>query len=114
MKKFEAYNLIDINKKKGFPRTYRFNQFVRWLVIFLSILAIAYAIYYIFNAIDQDSSTLKKIVPFIIIFLAIHSLLRNLFSLNSILFLSEGIEFRYIANKSVFIRWEIIIKLALY
>ncbi|MBW6516301.1 MAG: hypothetical protein K0B81_06770 [Candidatus Cloacimonetes bacterium] len=114
MKKFEAYNLIDINKKKGFPRTYRFNQFVRWLVILLSLFAITYAVYYIFTGIDADSSTIHKIVPFVIIFLAIHSLLRNLFSLNSIRFKSEGIEFRYIANRSVFIRWEDIKRLALY
>lgn len=114
MRKYDTYDLIDINKKKGFPRTYRFNPFIRWFVILLSLFAIAYSVLYIFTAIDAESSTFHKIVPFIIIFFASNSLFRNLFSLNSIVFNKEGILFRYLANKSVSMRWEDIRKLSLY
>ena len=115
MKRYDTYNLIDINEKKGFPRTYRFNQFIRWFVIFLSLFAITYSIFYIFTEIDAESSTFRKIVPFVIIFFAANSLFRNLFSLNSIRFTRSGIEFCYIASKSIpIIHWENIRKLALH
>ncbi len=114
MKRYDTYNLIDINEKKGFPRTYRFNQFIRWFVILLSLFAITYSIYYIFTVIDAGSSTFRKIVPFVIIFFAANSLFRNLFSLNSLRFTRTGIEFHYIASKSISIRWEDIKKMALH
>ena len=114
MKKYDTYNLIDINAKKGFPRSYHFNPFIRWLVILLSLFAIAYSVFYIFTEIDAQTSTFRKIVPFIIVFFAANSLFRNLFSLNSILFKKEGIEFRYLAAKSLFINWTNILKMSLY
>ncbi len=114
MKKYDTYNLIDINAKKGFPRTYRFNRFIRWFVILLSLFAIAYSVRYILTAIDSETSTFHKIVPFVIIFLASNSLFRNLFSLNSIIFKKEGLLFRYLASRSIFINWDDIRKLALH
>lgn len=114
MKKYDTYDLIDINKKKGFPRVYRFNPFVRWFVILLSLFAIAYSVIYIFTAVDADTSTIRKIIPFVIIFFAANSLFRNLFSLNSVLFKEDGISFRYLASKNVYIPWENLLKLSLY
>lgn len=114
MKKIRTYDLIDINKKKGFPRVYRFNPFIRWFVIILSLLAIAYSVWYIFTSVHADTPTFQKIVPFIIIFLASNSLIRNLFSLNSILFKENQIVFRFIASRTVTIPWENIRKIALH
>jgi len=114
MKKYETYDLIDINKKKGFPRTYRFSPLVRWFVILLSLAALAYAIWYIFTAVDAETSTFQKIIPFVIIFFAINPLIRNLFSLNTVRFTEDGIIFGFLLNKNLFIRWEDMIKLSLY
>ncbi len=114
MKKYDTYDLIDINKKKGFPRVYRFNPFIRWFVILLSVFAIAYSVWYVFTAIDAETSTFHKIVPFVIIFFAANSLFRNLFSLNSILFRKDRISFRFLASKTVSIPWDNIRKLSLY
>ena len=114
MKKHETYDLIDINKNKGFPRTYRFSPFVRWFVILLSLAALAYAIWYIFAAVDADTSTFRKIIPFIIIFFAINPLIRNLFSINTVRFREDGIVFGFLLRKNLFIRWEDMVKLALY
>ena len=111
MKKID--NLVDINKRKGFPRVYRFNQFLRWFVIIFALAAIAYAVWIIFNLIDADSSKFHKIVPFVIIFLAGNSLMRNLFSVNSILFTEEKVVFRYLARKSVKINWNSLKKMEL-
>lgn len=107
-------DLIDINRKKGFPRTYRFSQFTRWFTIILATAAIVYAVWYVFTGVDAESQTLKKILPFVIIFLAGSSLFRNLFSLNTLVFLENGLEFRYIMAKTVSIRWEQIKKISMY
>ena len=106
-------NLIDINKRKGIPRVYRFNQFLRWFVIVFALAAIAYSVWIIFCMIDADSSKFHKIVPFVIIFLAGNSLMRNLFNVNSILFTEEKVAFRYLARKSVKINWNSLKKMEL-
>ena len=111
MKKKE--NLIDINKRKGFPRVYRFNRLLRWFVVVFSLAAIAYSVLIIITLVNSDSSKFQKIVPFVIIFLAGNSLMRNLFSVNSILFTEEKVVFRYIAKKSVKIYWNSLMKMEL-
>jgi len=52
-------------------------------------------------------------VPFVIIFLAGNSLMRNLFNVNSILFSEEKVVFRYLARKSVKINWNSLKKMEL-
>lgn len=98
-------NFQDINKQKGLPRTYRFNQIIRWFTLLLGLLAIAYSIWVIFTRLQSDSPGFYKIVPFIIMFLAANSVLKNLFSLNKIIFRSEDITFCFLARRSVRIPW---------
>jgi len=114
MKKYDIHNLIDINKRRGFPRTYRFNPFIRWFVITLSLFAIFYAVYYITTSIDSTSKTFHKIVPFVIIFFALNSLSRNFIYLNSIRFEDEMIKFRYLGKPTVAIRWGQFKKISLH
>lgn len=104
---------LDINKTKGLPRTYKFNQFVRWFTLIFATLAIAYSIWLIFNKVDSDSSKFAQFVPFAIMFLALNSFLKNLFSLNKIKFTHEMISFQYIGKKSVNINWGSLTKLEL-
>ncbi|MCK4653635.1 MAG: hypothetical protein KAU01_04245 [Candidatus Cloacimonetes bacterium] len=98
-------DLIDINKQKGLPRVYRFNQFMRWFTLTFGVLAIAYSFWLIFTKIGVDSSKFYKFVPFAIMFLAANSVFKNLLTLNSILFTKEKIAFRYLARKSIKIYW---------
>ena len=98
-------DIIDINKRKGLPRVYRFNQFMRWFTLTFGVLAIAYSFWLIFAKIGVDSSKFYKFVPFAIMFLAANSVFKNLLTLNSILFTKEKIAFRYLARKSIKIYW---------
>ena len=98
-------DLIDINKQKGLPRVYKFNQFMRWFTLTFGVLAIAYSFWLIFTRIGMDSSKFYKFVPFAIMFLAANSVFKNLLTLNSILFTKEKIAFRYLARKSIKIYW---------
>ncbi len=109
----DVSNLIDINKRKGFPRSYKFKQWMRWVTIILAMLVIAYSIWLIFNKIDSDSSKFKQFIPFAILFLALNSILKNIFTLNSIVFKKEKIIFRYLGKKNTAIEWSLIKKIAL-
>lgn len=106
-------NIIDINKRKGFPRVYRFNQFIRWFTLSFGTLAIIYSFWLIFTKVNADSSKFQQFVPFAIMFLALNSVFRNLFSLNSIRFQKDAIAFRYLLRKSVKIPWVDILKIEL-
>ncbi len=98
--------LIDINKKKGLPRKYKFNQFVRWFTLILASAAIAYSIWMVVNKIDAESSTFHKIAPFVIMFLALNSVLKNLFTMNVIVFSEDGISFHYLGKRKVLLQWK--------
>ncbi len=101
----KTMDLIDINEAKGFPRKYRFNQFIRWFVIVFGIAATIYAFWTIFERIDADSSKVIKIAPFVIIFFAFNAVLRNLFSINVITFTESDLIFSFILKKKVIIPW---------
>lgn len=103
--------LNNINERKGFPRTYRFNQFIRWFTLILGLFACVYSLWLIFFKIESESSTFFKIVPFIIMFFAFNSILKNLFSLNTIIFKENKGIFKFIARKSVTIPWVNITKM---
>jgi ABC-type multidrug transport system fused ATPase/permease subunit len=100
---YEEYQ--NINAKKGFPRSYWFSPIIRWFTVFFSVFAIAYALRLIFTKINADSSTFTKLVPFLIIFFALNSLLRNLFTLNRLRFKENCLEFHYLMKKTVIINW---------
>ena len=99
-------NLIDINKTKGLPRSYKFNQFIRWFTIILALLIIAYSLWIIFTQVYSDSSKFQKYLPFALMFLGLNSLLKNIFSLNKIIFRQQGISFHYISRKAVKVAWD--------
>ncbi len=111
MKDLEEF--LDINKTKGLPRTYKFNQFIRWFTLILAALAIVYSIWLIFNKVDSDSSKFAQFVPFAIMFLALNSFLKNLFSLNKIKLTEEMISFQYLGKKNINIKWGSLTKLEL-
>jgi hypothetical protein len=106
-------NLIEINQKKGLPRKYKFNAFIRWTTLILATAAVLYAIWVIFYKLNEDSPQFFKFVPFIIIFLAANSIMRNLFSLNAIIFTCEDIRFKFLARRTVVIPWKSIFKITM-
>ena len=98
--------LTSINERKGLPRSYRFNPFLRWTTMLFAALALGYSIYVLLSGrITADTSTFYKVVPFIIMFLAVNSLWKNLISLNSIRFEPSRIRFSCLLLPAVNIGW---------
>ena len=97
---------VGVNERKGLPRSYRFNPFLRWFTMIMAALAFAYSIYVLVEGrISADASTLMKAVPFLIMFLALNTILKNLLSLNSIRFEPQQIAFRCIVRPAVRFQW---------
>lgn len=99
-------NLIEINKRKGLPRKYKFNQFIRWFTFIFGLLAVVYSGWLIFAKISSDNSNFQKFIPFAILFLALNSVLKNLFSLNAIVFKQDTLGFHYLGRKSFIVAWK--------
>jgi ABC-type multidrug transport system fused ATPase/permease subunit len=104
MTNLEEY--LNINERKKLPRSYWFNPFIRWFTILFSVFAVVYGVWMIFNGVYSDSPTIKKVLPFLIIFFASNSLLRNLFTLNRVLFAQQYLRLDYLLRKSVVIKWQ--------
>jgi hypothetical protein len=103
--------LIEINKNKGLPRKYTFNQFIRLFTLTFAILALVYSGWLIFAKISSDSSNFQKFVPFAILFLAMNTIMKNLFTLNQIVFRQEKITFRYLGKRSFTLFWQDLYKM---
>ncbi|MBN2829746.1 MAG: hypothetical protein JXR56_05455 [Candidatus Cloacimonetes bacterium] len=92
------------------PQKIRFNPFVRYFTMFMALLAIAYSIFVMVDRITADSKAIYKAIPIIIIFLALDSIFRNCFNLNSVYLTEDFIEFGFILKKNRRIKWESISK----
>src|SRR6056297_3285695 len=104
MNHFKEYQ--NINQRKGFPRSYWFSPIIRWFTLLFSVFAIVYALWLIFTQLNADSTTFAKIIPFLVLFFALNSLLRNLFSLNRLRFTEKALEMHFLARKKVVIPWD--------
>ncbi|HOD53923.1 MAG TPA: hypothetical protein PKJ08_05305 [Candidatus Cloacimonadota bacterium] len=96
------------------PKKFVFPRFSRYFALSMSILLILYSIFVIFTKLNEDSSAFMKIVPFLIAFLALDSLSRNLFSLNSVHINDQQLELAFLAKKKITIPWLRISKMELY
>jgi len=94
-----------------FPIVFIFPKFLRYSTLTIGFGALILAICWVVFRINEDASTIQKILPFVAMFLTYDSIQRNLFTLNKVIMTDEHIEFAYIAKKSKIIRWDSLIKL---
>ncbi|RLC48445.1 MAG: hypothetical protein DRH57_02160 [Candidatus Cloacimonadota bacterium] len=97
------------NNKEG--RLYRFSMIVRFITISFALFAFFYALFVIFFKTYRDSNLFIKIVPFVILFLVTNTLIKNLFSVNSIYITDSYIQFNYLLSKNLKIYWDKLVKL---
>ncbi len=104
----------DFQESINFPIVYKFPQFMRFFTLIIATMIIIFSLFVVFTQISSDSSTFKKILPFLIMFLSTDSLVRNLFSLNKVTIIEEGIIFSSLAKRNLFVKWKDIVKLETY
>ncbi len=97
-----------MNNKK---LVFRFPPFLRWLSIIVALLALAWAIYFITSDISTVDKWYKKAAPFLVLFLVINVLYKNLFTINSIRFSDSSVFFKPLLLKGLKIDFSQIKKL---
>jgi len=92
---------------------FRVPPFIRTITIIFALLALVWAIYYITNGISQTDKLFKKLSPFIVIFLVVNVLYKNLFTVNSIHIYPDqsGLQFKFILKRAIKIDWTALKKL---
>ena len=85
-------------------QVYRFSPLVRWITIVLAFLALGYGIFVVLTKLTDSSSYLSKLLPYAIVFLALNSLIKNFFTINTITLEDDFVEFSKLFGKSVNIR----------
>jgi hypothetical protein len=103
--KFNPDDLIDINQKKGLPRTYHFNLQLRWLSVFASLLTLGICLWFVFFQLTMQYPMFFRILPFLLIFFAVQTLFTQASSLNAVRFDPERIIFIYLLRKPHVIYW---------
>ncbi len=78
--------LININDKKGLPRTYKFSLATRLTILTFAILVCLYAVYYLFTkvAISPDATMIAKLIPIIIFFAGLNTIMQNLLNIHTL------------------------------
>ncbi|MCD6101693.1 MAG: hypothetical protein J7J77_01395 [Candidatus Cloacimonetes bacterium] len=92
-------------------KVFRVPPFIRTITIIFALLALVWAIYYITNGISQTDKWFKKLSPFIVLFLVVSVLHKNLFTVNSIHIEDNFLQFRFILKRAIRIDWTAIKKL---
>ena len=86
-------------------------SFLRIFTIIIAILALVWSINYIIFEINPATPWFKKLSPFIVIFLVINVLYKNLFGINSIHIHEKYLQLKFILRKNICINWDLLKKL---
>lgn len=96
------------------PVCYRHQRFFRWFMIAISFMIVVYSIYFMIRFVSSETSTIFKLLPLIIAFVGLESVLRKITSLNSVTFEKDELILGFIAKRAIHIPYENITGLLLY
>jgi len=105
---------MDLHKNIPLPMHFDFAGKTRIFSLVVSVIMIAYSLYYITTQITSHSAMYRKILPFIILFLALETLLKNLLSIKRITLTAKTLEFSYLVQKKIIIAWETLLSIEKY
>ncbi len=98
---------LNIRSVRGrMPVRYRVNPITRGFGIIANILISGWCLYVLFTYVKADSAWWIKILPLVVLFFSLDTLLRHLTSLNSVVFTPECLWLRYILKPSVAIEYD--------
>lgn len=87
--------------KDKLPVRYRIHFLARGMMIAFALAIVGYSIFFLFSFVRGDTPLFYKILPLVICFVGVDSLLKHLFTLNSITFFEDHLAMGYIAKPSL-------------
>lgn len=97
-----------------FPVRYAQPQLLRLLMIGLALLVIAYSLFFLTRFVDRDTPVFFKLLPLIIMFVGLDSVLRQTTSLNAITFYEDRLCLAFLLRKKIVISYKDIKRLDIY
>lgn len=95
------------------PVRYRIHHLARVTMIVFALAIIGYSIYFLFSFVRGDTPLFYKIIPLVICFVGVDSLLRHLFTLNSITFYEDHLTMGYLAKPGLQIPYDSMVSMEL-
>jgi hypothetical protein len=95
------------------PIHYRFPPFVRWGMVLVTTLVCIYSLYFLIKVVNSETPPFFKILPLIIMFIALDSALKHLTTLNCVTFYEDRIGFSYIIKPKLEIKYDDILYMEL-
>ncbi|MDD4309782.1 MAG: hypothetical protein PHO32_05335 [Candidatus Cloacimonetes bacterium] len=99
--------------KNRLPVRYRYSPLVRAFMLSLSAVIFAYSIFFLVRFVNADTPKFFKILPLMITFVALDSILRQTTSLNCVYFYKDRIQFSYLLKRKLEIPYNSILTMQL-
>lgn len=95
------------------PFTYRYSQIMRFFWLFFALAVCGYSFYFIIKFVTATTPLFFKVLPLIILFVALDSAIKQLTALNRVTFYEDRVCLGFIAKPKVIIPYENVISIDL-
>ncbi len=96
-----------INSVRGhMPIRYRYHRYARPIMVAISVLMAVYIVFILFTRVDANTPNMGKLLAFAILYIALDSFMRQVTSLNQVIFTQECLWLRFVLRPSIPILWE--------
>ncbi len=96
------------------PTRYCHPQVLRFIMIAFAAAVFGYALYFMLRFVTGDTPVFFKIMPLVIMFVSLDSVLRHTTALNCVKFTTDTLSFSYLLKKRVVIPYENVLRIDLY
>jgi hypothetical protein len=95
------------------PVRYRYNPWVRGLMLGFAVIVLVYTLFFLVKVVNGNMPMFFKLLPLVILFISLDSILRQITSLNCVLFSNDTVSFSFLAKRKLEVPYESITKLEL-
>lgn len=96
-----------IRSVKGLmPIRYRYHRYARFIMALISSLLTVYILYILFTRVDASTPLMGKLIPILILYIAMDSFWRQATGLNQVIFTEDCLWLRFLLKPSIPIQWE--------
>lgn len=108
-------DLVNINEKRGLPRSYTFSLLTRLTILTFAIMVCCYAVYYLFTKVAKvpDATMFAKFIPILIFFAGLNTIFQNLFNIHKLTLTNEKLITKSLIGLTREIPFEGITKIAM-
>jgi|GEM_PF-2439671 len=93
---------------KQYPIIYSYMMPVRYFMLAIAFATALYSLYFLVNFVYSDTPTFFKVLPLVIVYVSIDTMLRHLTGLNKVVFERDHLVLKYLVKKPLLIPYAMI------